>query len=101
MSFAMIGSAAHARFLDWFKTLDISISAMAERLGCDQSVISRLISGQRGIGLQLVLAIERESSSWERGPIKPGEWAIQHVPRRKDACQVPRAARKRRKPRVA
>lgn len=53
-------------------------------------MISRLLRGERGIGLEPVLAIARESADWEHGPIRPEEWALPSVGRGKGPCQVPR-----------
>jgi len=78
MSAGMIG--ARERLVRWFETEGLSQSAMAARLGCQQSQLSRALAGQRGVGLALAVAIERESAGWSEGPILAKEWADAEEP---------------------
>lgn len=89
----MSSTNAHKLLCQWFASLGISKSDLAKRLGVHQSVVSRLIDGSRGVGLQLATAIERETANWEKGPIRPGDWAVPNLAQRKRSCQ----ATKRRK----
>jgi transcriptional regulator with XRE-family HTH domain len=91
----MTGTVAHARFQKWFASLGTSQADLAKRLGCDQSVVSRLVDGSRGLSIKLAAAIERESATWGEGPIRPGEWATPNAPGGKHNCQS--AYRKARK----
>lgn len=66
--------SAHERLCAWFAELGCSQAELAGRLGTSASYVSRVLSGNRAVGLQLALAIERESASWQHGPILASEW---------------------------
>ena len=52
----------------WSKT------ALAARLGCDESYVSHVEGGRRRLGVDFALELEDLSSDWEHGPIRVREW---------------------------
>lgn len=75
------------RFIAWFESLRISQAELAERLGCDQSAVSRILRGERGVGLAIGLAIERETKGWKHGRILAKEWSHNSSTGANDNCQ--------------
>lgn len=69
-----------ARFRAWFAHEGRSQAEIAARLGCSQMTVSRLLRGSVPRGLELALAIERESAVWDRGPIRASEWVHESEP---------------------
>jgi plasmid maintenance system antidote protein VapI len=53
----------------------LSQAALAELLHCRQPHISRVFSGEKGVGLELAASIERATS----GGIRACEWAARQV----------------------
>lgn len=66
--------SAQKRLCAWVSDMGISQHELAEKLGVSPSYVSRVLGGQRSAGLAMALAIERESSTWEHGPILASEW---------------------------
>lgn len=67
-------SKALERLRAWVAWQPLKQNALAKQLGCHNSVLSRVLSGERNPGLHFVLAVERESKGWPKGPIRPAEW---------------------------
>jgi hypothetical protein len=70
------------RFLRWVAWLGASEAEVARRIGCDASYPRRIRLGERRPGLDVAIAIERESALprhdgevWPEGPIRTTEWA--------------------------
>lgn len=66
--------AVYSRFERWFAWTGGRQKEVAERLGCHQSEVSKLLSRKRGAGLRLAQSIERETVEWPSGPIRASEW---------------------------
>ena len=64
-----------SRLRQWRKDLGISTSGLAALVGVDQSFLSRVLAGTRGVGLPTVEKIERASKGWKHGPILRTEWS--------------------------
>ena len=79
MTFDMGRDSVRVRFQRWFDSLAVSQAHVAERLHCDQSALSRLLSGERGASLALAAAIEVETADWTEGPIRAVDWADKDV----------------------
>lgn len=67
-------STPSERFRAWLEWTGESQEAVAERLGCSQSAISKTCAGKRRLGMRLAHAVERESATWPHGPIRSSEW---------------------------
>jgi transcriptional regulator with XRE-family HTH domain len=78
---------ARERLARWFEQTGLSQAAAAEKIGCTQGALSRALSGERGVGLELASLFETATEGWSEGPILASEWS-------KEASPVP--ARKRR-----
>lgn len=52
----------------------LSQEGLAELLGCAQSHVSRIFSGEKGVGLKLGSAIERATRAWRGGQIHASDW---------------------------
>ena len=77
---------AHERFARWLEWLDLSQSAVAEKLGCTQVMVSYLSRGERDPGLRLAIAIEKEMRAprsdgkrYRERAIAPGDWVRKEV----------------------
>lgn len=68
------GMGATDRFRRWAAWTGESQQAIAARLGCHQSLVSRVLGGNRTAGLQFALAVERETAAWPEGPVIAAEW---------------------------
>lgn len=55
-----------------------SMKQAAESIGCNQSLISHILRGARGVGLEVAVKIEAATQDWENGPIKAAEWVGHH-----------------------
>lgn len=66
-------------FVKWVGWTD---AELARRVGCHQSQISRLKSGERGIGIETAFALERVSREmhWPDGPLLASEWVDAPAP---------------------
>lgn len=54
---------------------DLTQAGVAERLGVTQGAVSQLLKGQtKAPSLEFAVALERETSKWKRGAIRPAEW---------------------------
>lgn len=51
-----------------------SQAATARDLGVDQSFVSKIVARERRPGRSTACAIERITSEWPHGPIRPVEW---------------------------
>lgn len=67
--------AALGRLRQWRKDLGITTSELAVLVRVDQSFMSRVLAGKRGVGLPTAEKIEHASKSWKHGPILRTEWA--------------------------
>lgn len=74
MTVDMIPTTVHDRFAAWVTSTGKSKSEVARLIGCDPSLVSRILARQRKAGLDLALAIEEQSAAWEHGPIRVAEW---------------------------
>jgi hypothetical protein len=67
--------AALNRLRQWHKDLGISKSGLAALVRVDQSFMSRVLAGVRGVGLATAEKIEHASKAWKHGPILRTEWS--------------------------
>lgn len=70
----MIGTE---RFRAWRASLGESQAEVAQRIGVHQTMVGFIERGERQPGIDIAVAIERETAGWENGPIKIAEWAHQ------------------------
>lgn len=63
--------------------------AAALAIGSSQSLVSKLVTGDRQPGLHIAHAIERATSTWERGAIRTEEWdEAPHAPTVSDSVSM-------------
>lgn len=63
------------RLREWIEDEGLTQADAAERLGCSRVFVTLLLGGRRTVrGLEIALAIERETRSWAKGPITVHEW---------------------------
>lgn len=64
-----------ARLREWIEDSGLTQADAAARIGCSRPFVTLLIGGRRVLrDLRLALAIERETESWSKGPIRVHEW---------------------------
>lgn len=68
----MVKKHPHARLRSFLVAKGLSQEEAARLLGCDQSTVSRALSGRPGF--RVAAAIERATLAWEGGPIRAVEW---------------------------
>jgi DNA-binding transcriptional regulator YdaS (Cro superfamily) len=62
------------RFQLWMNDTGRSQAAAARDLNVDQSFVSKIVARERRPGRSTACAIERLTSEWGHGPIRPVEW---------------------------
>ena len=68
---------ARTQFREWvdaLKARGLNQQQIAKRIGCAESQLSRLLTGERGAGMALAFLIESATADREGGPIDARLW---------------------------